>query len=173
MPAMPEMLLTAACAAILIGLAARIGWSDLSRRTIRNNDVLAFLGAGLTLAVLRAVPGMDWGSLAADLGVGLLVFATGLVFWLMRRLGAGDVKYLASATVAIGVEDLFPFLAALLAFSLVALYLARFPMFVPVRWHRLFFTRTSGTSLIPYGVLISLAVSVALLLQLARMLIAP
>lgn len=169
MPAGLETLTGVAFAVILVVYAIRIGWSDLTERRIRNGDVLAFLVVALAYAVLRAAA-TDWTMLAADIGVGLLVFVTGLVFWSAGKLGAGDVKYLAAAPVAAGIVDLFVLLAALLGLSVVSLYLARYPMFVPERYHRLFFERTGGTSLIPYGVLISLAVSIVMALHLARML---
>ena len=74
--------------------------SDLRSRRIPNAIVLALVlgGLGYSLATMAAVP-----ALGHALGGGAAGLVLWLPFWLMRVLGAGDVKLAAAAGTWLGV----------------------------------------------------------------------
>ena len=95
----------------LIGMAAGVVFSlllaiacvsDLRSRRIPNALVLATLaaGVGFSIALDPALPGL--GRSVAGAATGLVIW---LPFWMLRKIGAGDVKLFAAAGAWLGPAD--------------------------------------------------------------------
>ena len=154
---------------VLIVSSIKIGLSDLRDRQIRNHDVIVFITFGAAYALLRAIATGSLHALAIEIAIGLLMFAAGFVFWLLAKMGAGDVKYLTATPLAVGARDLLLFLLVLLSFSLISLLLVRFPKLLSPQVRSSFVDKNGQAAFIPYGVLISLAVMLVLVFHLARL----
>jgi prepilin peptidase CpaA len=109
---------------IFTALLAAIARCDIAARRIPNTIVLplAVIGAGVAATVLRAEIGL--GGAAAGVAVGLALWAP---FWLMRVLGAGDVKLAGSVGAWLGPAGVLEasVLAALAGGVLALVVLAR------------------------------------------------
>jgi prepilin peptidase CpaA len=101
------------------GLAALLGWAavtDVMKRQIPNASVLAILGLFVLWALAGAPAGLGSGLVAAAIG-----FAVGFALFLLKVMGAGDVKLFAAAALFVGVTYLPMFaLATALAGGLIA-----------------------------------------------------
>ncbi|AWB49516.1 hypothetical protein HYN69_14310 [Gemmobacter aquarius] len=109
-----------AVSGIAMALLARIAWIDFQTLRIANRDVLVLIG---TVAVL-VVPGVTpygW----ANLLPGVILFALGVLFWLLRSMGAGDAKLFFPLGILIGWQGIATFALCLLPFSLLFLGLAK------------------------------------------------
>ncbi len=73
--------------------------SDLRTRRIPNWLVLALAGTGVVYSITAAPVLAGLGSAIAGLGVGLVIW---FPFYLLRMLGAGDVKFFAAACAWLG-----------------------------------------------------------------------
>ncbi len=108
-----------------MSLAALLGaavWSDIRTGRIPNRLLVAGLLAG---ALLSCLPhGLDWVDASLGLLTGLAVY---LPFYLLRVLGAGDVKLLATVGVFVGWPEILivAFFSAL-AGGVLALALAAY-----------------------------------------------
>ena len=82
-----------------VSLLALAAWFDARQRRVPNALALVVLGAALGGVLVGAAP-------AARLSSALLGVLTGLAlwlpFWLLRLLGAGDVKFFAAASAWVG-----------------------------------------------------------------------
>jgi prepilin peptidase CpaA len=86
---------------VLAGLLVAACVSDLRTRLIPNRLVLTIIAAGMVLAVV-ANPGINGLSHA---GAGLLTgFVVWFPFYLLRMLGAGDVKLFAASATFLGAR---------------------------------------------------------------------
>lgn len=109
-------------AAVAVGLAAvalliYIAWYDFNNLTIRNTSVLLLLGLYLIWAALTGFQ-----TFVGDLGVGVLLFILGLVMWLVRLMGAGDVKLYFGLGLFMGINTASLF-AILLLITTIAFLL--------------------------------------------------
>ena len=137
----------------LLGIV--LAWIDIRDGIIP--DWLNLIIAGLGLAKAAIVGGFLAGIEAAAAGI-----ASGLIFWLLRRLyfgwrkiqglGLGDVKFLAAAGIWIGLAGLPTLLltAALTALAAAAIYSGR--------------DMNRGTSL-PFGPFLTIGLLLALVVQ--------
>ena len=137
----------------LLGIV--LAWIDIRDGIIP--DWLNLTVAGLGLAKAAIVGGFLAGIEAAAAGI-----ASGLIFWLLRRLyfgwrkiqglGLGDVKFLAAAGIWIGLAGLPTLLltAALTALAAAAIYSGR--------------DMNRGTSL-PFGPFLTIGLLLALVVQ--------
>ena len=116
-------------AAVAVGLVAvalliHIAWYDFKNLTIRNNSVLLLLALYLVWSALNGFQ-----TFVGDLGVGAFLFILGLVMWLMRLMGAGDVKLYFALGLFMGINT-----AGLFAiFLLIATILFLLAMFIAAR----------------------------------------
>jgi Flp pilus assembly protein protease CpaA len=137
----------------LLALLVIATQSDLRRHRIPNGVSLVGLIAGLALqGIGNGLPGLLLGLAGAT--VGLLCFAP---FYLLRGMGAGDVKLLAAAGAFLGPQGAL--VAAL--FSLVA---GGFAAIAYVLWHAL---RASATALLRDGPA-AMSVSALVAVHIAR-----
>lgn len=98
--------LATAALIVLVALAAR---DDLLRHRIPNSLNVAFLVLGLGLAVIAG----GWSGLGKSVAGAAVGCATLLPFYMLRGMGAGDVKLMAVAGAFLGPRGAF--IAALLA----------------------------------------------------------
>lgn len=140
-----------------VGMFLRIAWVDFHSLKIRNRDVLYLLGPALVLAATR-----DGAGILADLGAAGLLFALGLLAWLMRMMGAGDAKLYFPLGLAVGWAGLGAYALGLILGSLLLLAVTKAgALFPPGRFRdRLTLFRLRRTY--PYGVPMSLAALVAM-----------
>ncbi|WP_353474337.1 prepilin peptidase [Salipiger sp. H15] len=136
-----------------VGLLGWVAVHDARHFRIRNATVLAMLG----LYVL-AQGAMLFPTLPGDLLVGGLLFGVGFVMWLLRALGAGDVKLMLPLGMMLGVQGVLPFAVLLMVLSLV------FYLLIVIFWKFRaetgpwgWFARMKAEGRVPYGVLLALA----------------
>jgi prepilin peptidase CpaA len=151
--------------AILLALLARIAWTDLDRQKIGNRDVLALALLGAANLATQAVQTGIWSSLTIGAIAGAILFAALFPFWLLRKVGAGDVKLMGAALFVTGGDHLFVFALILLAFSLLTVAVARNPLLLPQPFFRKYIQTIEGRHVVPFGVPIAASLAVVLLLQ--------
>jgi prepilin peptidase CpaA len=106
-----------------LGFLLRIAWHDFQTFRIRNRDVVILSAMVALLLALRGFAGI-W----PDLLAGGLLFGLGFVLWLLRMMGAGDVKLYLPLGVLVGWALLPVYVVFLLIASLgllLALWIAR------------------------------------------------
>lgn len=101
---------------LAVGLLLHIAWFDFWHLTIRNISVLILLGLYVVWALLGGFQ-----TLASDLGAGLILFLIGLVMWLAKMMGGGDVKLYFALGLLMGFANIGLFAVALLATTLLFL----------------------------------------------------
>lgn len=155
---------------LAIPLLARIAWVDLNEQKIANRDVLLLLALGaLMLAVSWLHSGSPWEAGMSALA-GLLLFCVLFPFWMMRKLGAGDVKLLAVAPLVVGGGNgLFVFSLFLLVAVLATVILVANPLLLPEGAFRRYVALMDRKRVIPFGVPISASLTCVLILQLWQM----
>ncbi|HET8880664.1 MAG TPA: A24 family peptidase [Solimonas sp.] len=87
--------------ALLVAWATAISWSDWTRRRIPNAALLLML-IPETLALItqgQGLLGEAWLSSVVGMAIGFVLTLPG---YLLRRLGAGDVKFAAVASLLLG-----------------------------------------------------------------------
>lgn len=92
--------------AVFLAFNVAVIGCDLRRRRVPNALVLCGLFAQLLWLIAHAVSDVPPGVGAQGLPDALIAFALGLlfvVFWKLRLMGAGDVKYLAVLGLMLGV----------------------------------------------------------------------
>jgi prepilin peptidase CpaA len=145
-----------------LGFLLRIAWHDFQTFRIRNNDVLILCAMVLGVMVLRGFAGA-----VADLMAGLLLFGLGFVLWMLRLMGAGDVKLYLPLGVLVGWALLPIYVVFLLVGSLglmIAVLMARrFPSRRGVIRARL--SEIASTKSVPYAVPMVFAAIMTLLPQ--------
>lgn len=144
-------------------LLARIAWIDFRTLRIANRDVLVLTAVAAVLLIPGVTP-EGW----ANLVPAFVLFALGVLFWLLRAMGAGDAKLFFPLGILIGFPGLVIFALGLLPFSLVFLLLTRLAKrgltgqgAVSLRLAEI----AAGRG-IPYGVPMALAAALAILFRL-------
>jgi prepilin peptidase CpaA len=166
----PEVLLAAASLflkATAILLLIRIAVTDFRQHKIYNTELLSLLALALVIVTTES---MRQQSPSPALGAAIAsaaIFAVLIVFWLARKVGAGDVKLLAIVPLLVGYSGALPMVLALLAFALAAFLVMKFPALLPARWFRLLAQSLDSKGRVPFGVPISAATIVTLLLPVA------
>jgi len=150
-------------AAIL--LLVRIALTDFRQHKIYNAELLPLLALALAGILTES---MQTHSLSPAQGAAITaaaVFAVLIGFWLAGKLGAGDVKLMTVVSLLVGSAGALPLVGALLAFSLAAFVVMKFPVLLPKSWFSIYAQALDETGRVPFGVPISAATVLALLLS--------
>lgn len=145
-----DIFLIAAIACLLV-----IGWRDFVTLKISNKIVLVLLGLYLAYAAVRFFSGQaDVPALIDDLIAGAVLFGLTFVFWLLGKIGAGDVKLYLPVGLFVGLNGLLPY-AVFLAVTSIAILVVikaggRIAKGQTLIGQRLIELRKSGR--VPYGV---------------------
>lgn len=134
---------------LLIWIAAHDG----RHFRIRNASVLMCLGLYGVVQVATGFPDP-----VGDLIAGGLLFVVGFVIWLLRGLGAGDVKLMLPLGLHLGYFGLAPFAVFLTAVSLLMfLAIQGFSRLVPNSRVGGWFLDMRQKGRVPYGIVLVLA----------------
>jgi prepilin peptidase CpaA len=147
-------------------LLLKIGWKDFSTQKIANSDVLLLLALGSASLFLAALAENSWWDLGLSAIAGALLFVLLFPFWLLKKIGAGDVKLMAVAPLVTGGADLLVFAVALLVFALVTVAIVRNPVLLPSPAFRAYIKHLDRQRVVPFGVPISAALIVTIALQI-------
>lgn len=152
----------------LIAYLGKIGLVDFREQKIRNDDVLAVLGLGVAATVVGWFGGVDaW---IAGLGIvaALVLFCLLIPFWLMGKVGAGDVKFLAVSPILTGGGDLLLFSLVLLVTAAMTAFIIKNPILLPEGVFRRYIQFFDRKQVVPFGVPISASLIVVLAVQIMR-----
>jgi prepilin peptidase CpaA len=154
-------------AAIL--MLARIAYLDFVTLKIRNNHVLALLAVALAILVFDYMQSKDVARAGILVGVSAVVFILLVVFWMLKKVGAGDVKLFAIMPLLVGLTSSVTFVLVLLVLTLLIYAAMRFPILLPERLYRAQIEAMRRDGRIPFGVPISLAAIAALLIPIGAL----
>ncbi|RUX29799.1 prepilin peptidase [Mesorhizobium sp. M7A.F.Ca.US.011.01.1.1] len=143
--------------ALAIPLLARIAWLDFKTQKISNRDVLLLLCLGAGGLLLLSLQSGSWWDMGLSALAGLLLFVALLPFWVLRKIGAGDVKLLAVVPFLISGGALAVFSVLLLVFALATAAIVKNPFMLPAGAFRLVVQHLDRKGVVPFGVPISLA----------------
>jgi len=151
----------------IIVILGYIALSDFNTQKIRNRHLVYLLMGSLTLCAVRLWQGEPAWTILEEAGVAGGLFLVLIIFWLIGKLGAGDVKLLVIVPLIVGIDGSMTFAIGLLVFTSIIYVLTRFPILVPQRWFKTYLVGLGKTGRIPFGVPISLAAVIALLIPVA------
>jgi len=162
------MLLTAALLfkALAILLLAKIAWTDFTVQKITNRDVLLLLCLGLGALQFHSLQTGSWVEMGISALGGLILFAALFPFWLLRKIGAGDVKLLSVTPFLIGGSNLAVFSVLMLVFAIATAALVKNPFLLPAGVFRHYVEHMDRKGVVPFGVPISAAAICAMALQI-------
>ncbi|ANT50048.1 prepilin peptidase [Mesorhizobium amorphae] len=143
--------------ALAIPLLARIAWLDFTTQKISNSNVLLLLCLGAGSLLLVAVQSGSWWDMGLSALAGLLLFVVLFPFWVLRKVGAGDVKLLAVIPFLIGGTGLVVFSLLLLVFAVATAVMVKNPFMLPEGAFRLLVQHLDRKGVVPFGVPIALA----------------
>jgi len=152
--------------ALAIPLLARIAWLDFTTQRISNRDVLLLLCLGLGALQLFAVQAGSWWDMGLSALGGLLLFVALFPFWVLRKVGAGDVKLMATIPFLIGGDGLVIFTLFLLVFAVIVVVLVKNPFMLPAGAFRLYVQHMDRKGVVPFGVPIAAAAIYAIAYQI-------
>jgi prepilin peptidase CpaA len=144
--------------AVIIALLIRIALVDFRVQKITNRDVLLLGGTGGAALVLGALQGIEqqqadvWWNVYLSLTVGAVLFVGLFPFWLLRKVGAGDVKLMAVTPLVAGAENMFLFALLLLALAALVAFFVRNPMLIPAPLVRQYLQHFERKGVVPFGV---------------------
>lgn len=154
---------------VIIGACVLIGSHDFRYRRIENGHVALLLSIAVIYLLVRA-DGLNFDRLDIMAPViAVIVFVLGLIFWSIGKMGGGDVKFLSVTPLLIGSGDYIFFLILTVIFSIITHVLMNMPVLMPKALFEKYVENYSDGQLIPYGVPISTAVSVMMVIHLVRM----
>ncbi|RWO88228.1 prepilin peptidase [Mesorhizobium sp.] len=142
---------------LAIPLLARIAWVDFTTQKISNRDVLLLLCLGAGGLLLLSLQSGSWWDMGVSALAGLVLFIALLPFWVLRKIGAGDVKLMAVVPFLIGGRDLAMFSVLLLVLALATAVIVKRPFMLPAGAFRLIVQHLDRKGVVPFGVPISLA----------------
>ncbi|MFC6639826.1 hypothetical protein GV827_20280 [Sulfitobacter sp. JBTF-M27] len=102
----------------LVCLISRIAWTDFTTLKISNASVLLLIGLYVPFGALG-----KFESFGADVAASALLFTISFALWLMRAIGAGDVKLYAALGLFVGMPYLGVYAVLLLAVTVLFLLL--------------------------------------------------
>lgn len=112
-----ELLAEVGCLCLLIWIAVR----DFRTLKVSNHSNLLLLAVYCVWLASRGFEAVE-----TDLLVAVLFFGVALVMWLVKMMGAGDVKLYFVLALFIGIDGAAPYVLILLAISLVAFLFLKF-----------------------------------------------
>ncbi|ESY86894.1 peptidase [Mesorhizobium sp. LNHC220B00] len=148
------------------GLLARIAWLDFTTQKISNRDVLLLLCLGIGSLLLLSLQSRSWWDMGLSAVAGVLLFLALFPFWLLRKIGAGDVKLLAVVPLLIGGSGLTVFSLLLMVFALATALVVKNPLLLPQSAFRVYVQHLDKRGVVPFGVPISLAAICTIVLQI-------
>ncbi|TPJ72407.1 prepilin peptidase [Mesorhizobium sp. B2-6-2] len=151
---------------LAILLLGRIAWIDFSTQRIPNRDVLLLLCLGLGALQFQALQIHSWLGMGLSAFGGLALFLALFPFWLLRKIGAGDVKLMSVTPFLIGGGNLAVFSILLLTFAVATTVVIKNPFLLPAGMFRHYVQHMDRKGVVPFGVPISLAAICALAMQM-------
>ncbi|CDX60174.1 Peptidase A24A prepilin type IV [Mesorhizobium plurifarium] len=152
--------------ALAMLLLARIAWSDFTTQRISNGNVLLLLCLGLGGLQFQALQTHSWLEMGISAFGGVALFVALFPFWLLRKIGAGDVKLMSVTPLLIGGSNLLVFAVLLLVFAIGTAALVKNPFLLPAGMFRHYVQHMDRNGVVPFGVPISGAAICALALQM-------
>ncbi|TPK77070.1 prepilin peptidase [Mesorhizobium sp. B2-4-15] len=143
--------------ALAIPLLARIAWLDFTTQKIANRDVLLLLCLGAGSLLLLSLQSGSWWDMGLSAIAALVLFLALFPFWVLRKVGAGDVKLMAVVPFLVGGSDLAGFSILLLLFALATAMVLKNPFLLPQGAFRLYVQHLDRKGVVPFGVPISVA----------------
>ncbi|CDX42828.1 Peptidase A24A prepilin type IV [Mesorhizobium plurifarium] len=147
-------LLFKAVATLLLG---RVAWIDFSTQKISNRDVLLLLCLGLGAIHFQSLQAGSWLEMGISALGGLILFAALFPFWLLRKMGAGDVKLMSVTPFLVGGSNLAAFSVLLLVFAIATTALVKNPFLLPAGMFRHYVQHMDRKGVVPFGVPIAAA----------------
>jgi prepilin peptidase CpaA len=144
--------------AVVVAVLLRIAAIDFKTQKITNRDVLLVALAGSGNLVVQGLQTGLWMS-----GLGLSAIAAALFFvllfpfWLMGKVGAGDVKLMAAAPLVAGGQNLLVFAILLLVFAIFTAFAVKNPILLPAPMFRQYLQHFERKGVVPFGVPIAAA----------------
>ena len=154
--------------AVIVALLLRIAITDFKVQKIHNRDVLLLACAGLGLLIVRALQtdllhSLDrspWFDLKLSLAAAAALFVLLFPFWMMRKVGAGDVKLMAAAPLVAGGGNLPLFCIVLLVLTVATAFAVKNPLLMPAPVFRRYLEHFDRKGVVPFGVPIATALLV-------------
>jgi prepilin peptidase CpaA len=144
--------------AAVVALLLRVAVVDFRTQRIANRDVLALAVAGVGTILCRALWRLDqlqtgvWGELYLSLAMAAGLFLVLLPLWLMRKIGAGDVKLMAATPLVAGSSEMLTFAIFLMGFAIVTVFFVKNPMLLPAPMFREYVAHFGRKGVVPFGV---------------------
>jgi prepilin peptidase CpaA len=163
-----SLLLTASVVfqGVAILLLARVAWIDFSTQRISNRNVLLLLCLGLGALQFQALQAHSWLEMGISAFGGLALLLALFPFWLLRKIGAGDVKLMSITPFLIGGGNLAVFSVLLLVFAIATAALVKNPFLMPAGMFRHYVQHLDRKGVVPFGVPISAAAICTVALQM-------
>ncbi|MBZ9764430.1 prepilin peptidase [Mesorhizobium sp. CA8] len=152
--------------ALAILLLVRIAWTDFTTQRISNRDVLLLLCLGLGALQFQALQTHSWLEMGISAFGGAALFLALFPFWLLRKIGAGDVKLMSVTPFLVGGSNLAVFSVFLLVFAVATAALVKNPFLLPAGMFRHYVQHMDRKGVVPFGVPISMAAICAIVLQM-------
>jgi prepilin peptidase CpaA len=143
--------------ALALPLLARIAWLDFTTQKISNRDVLLLLCLGLGSLQFLSILFGSWWDMGLSALAGLVLFLALFPFWVLRKVGAGDVKLMAVVPFLTGGSGLAAFSVLLLVFAVATVAIMKNPFMLPAGAFRLYVQHMDRKGVVPFGVPISAA----------------
>ncbi|ESZ44611.1 MULTISPECIES: prepilin peptidase [unclassified Mesorhizobium] len=143
--------------AFAIPLLAWVAWIDFSSQKISNRHVLLLLCLGLGSLQLVSIASRSWWDMGLSVIAGILLFVALFPFWILRKVGAGDVKLIAVVPFLTGGSGLAMFSVLLLVFAVATVAVMKNPFLLPAGAFRVYVQHMDRKGVVPFGVPISAA----------------
>lgn len=142
---------------LAIPLFARVAWVDFTTQKISNRDVLLLLCLGIASMQFMSIQAGSWWDMGLSIITGFVLLVVLFPFWVLRKVGAGDVKLIAVVPFLTGGTDLVVFTLMLLVFALITAAVVKNPFMLPEGAFRLYAEHLDRKGVVPFGVPISIA----------------
>ena len=114
--------------------------------------MLALLAVALATLALSIVRTSSVFGAAISVATAAALFAVMFLFWLGRKVGAGDVKLFGIVPMLVGYEAMLPMALATVVFSAALIFVMKYPVLLPERLFRTYVASMDATGRIPFGV---------------------